>query len=63
MSLLDAMHINPTQPSPILALGNPHLLGMDMSKAAQYWAIEVPIGQRDHKSGAKKRKQPEIGAS
>jgi DNA (cytosine-5)-methyltransferase 1 len=35
---------------------------MGMSDAAAYWGIRVPIGRRDRKSGAKKRKQEEIEA-
>ena len=35
---------------------------MDMSEASAYFGVEVPIGKRDRKSGAKKRKQLEIEA-
>jgi DNA (cytosine-5)-methyltransferase 1 len=40
-----------------LELGDPSLLGMDMSQAAGFWGIEVPIQRRDRKSGARKRSQ------
>jgi len=33
---------------------------MDMTLAANYWDVDVPIGKRDRKSGAKKRKQEDI---
>lgn len=59
-SLIHAISVNPVRPKDILELGDPELLRMDMSKAAKYWGIPVPIGRRDRKSGAKKRKQEEI---
>lgn len=49
-----------TRPKETVALGDPSLLHMDMSEAARYFGIAVPIAQRDRKSGAKKRKQHEI---
>ncbi len=30
---------------------------MDMTEAAEFWDVAVPIGRRDRKSGARKRKQ------
>jgi DNA (cytosine-5)-methyltransferase 1 len=33
---------------------------MDMSEAAAYFDVPIPIGKRDRKSGARKRKQHEI---
>ena len=33
---------------------------MDMTEAAAYWSVEVPIAKRDRKSGATKRKQEDI---
>jgi hypothetical protein len=35
---------------------------MEMSEAAAYYGTPVPIGKRDRRSGAKKRKQDEIEA-
>jgi len=43
-------------------LGDETLVAMDMSQAAKYWNVTVPIGRRDRKSGARKRKQEEIEA-
>ncbi|MGQ0485793.1 MAG: DNA cytosine methyltransferase [Hyphomicrobiales bacterium] len=43
-----------------IALGNPELLSYDMQQAAAYWGISCPIGRRDRKSGARKRKQHDI---
>jgi DNA (cytosine-5)-methyltransferase 1 len=45
------------RPPERLELGNPILLHMSTAQAAAYWGIENPIGQRDRKSGARKRKQ------
>lgn len=57
-----AFDYKPTRPQQVLALGDPALLRFDMSQAARYWGVDVPIGKRDRKSGAKKRKQEEIEA-
>jgi len=46
-------------PQDIVALGDRKLLRLDMSAAAEYFGIPVPIARRDRKSGAKKRKQHE----
>lgn len=52
--------ISKARPGGVRDLGAPSLLRMDMSEAAAYWAVPVPIGRRDRKSGAKKRKQEDI---
>lgn len=57
----DALEITPARPDDILRLGDPALLAMDMTQAAAYWGIPAPIAKRDRKSGARKRKQAEIG--
>lgn len=57
---LAAMGVSPTRPRRALPLGDAALLGMDMSAAADYWGVAVPIARRDRKSGARKRKQEEI---
>ena len=57
-----AMGIKPERPPIQLALGDPELLRMDMSQAAEYFGIAVPISRRDRKSGARKRKQLDIEA-
>lgn len=59
-SLIEAVGVQPVKPAKILELGDPELLRMGMSQAAKYWDIPVPIGRRDRKSGAKKRRQEEI---
>lgn len=60
--IVKALGISPTSPTEAEQLGDAALLKMDMSEAAAYWGIEKPIGRRDKKSGAKKRKQTEIEA-
>jgi DNA (cytosine-5)-methyltransferase 1 len=44
-------------------MGDPQLLKAGMSEMAERFGIIVPIGRRDRKSGAKKRKQEEIEAA
>jgi len=57
---LAAMGVSPARPRRALPLGDAGLLGMDMTAAADYWGVAVPIARRDRKSGARKRKQQEI---
>ncbi len=56
-SIMLAMGTNPTAPTKLLSLGNDRLLRMSLAQAAIYWDIPNPIGQRNKKSGTKKRKQ------
>jgi DNA (cytosine-5)-methyltransferase 1 len=58
--LVEAMGIAPKREKGRIELGQTSLLRMDMSAAAAYFDIPVPIGKRDRKSGATKRKQHEI---
>lgn len=58
--VIEALGVTPTMPSEVISLGNPALLELDMTQASKYWSIERPIGRRDRKSGAKKRKQEDI---
>jgi DNA (cytosine-5)-methyltransferase 1 len=62
-SFIEALGLVPAAPATVLALGEPSLLGLDMTAASAYWGIEVPIGRRDRKSGATKRKQADIEAA
>lgn len=48
------------RPEQSIDLGDTALLYMEMSEAAEYFGVVPPIGRRDRKSGAKKRKQHEI---
>jgi len=61
-SLLEAMNSKPSRPNRVVSLGDEKLLRMDMKAASAYWGVEVPIGRRNKKSGAKKRKQHEVEA-
>jgi len=56
------LNINLLKPQKSLQLGDPALLEMDMTNAANFWGVEAPIAKRDRRSGAKKRKQEEIEA-
>lgn len=61
-AVLSALGVIPEQAETVLNLGDSSLLAMDMSQAASYFGIAVPINRRDRKSGAKKRKQEDIEA-
>ncbi len=60
LAIVAAMGIKLSRPKKILDLGNPSLLSLGMSEAAGLLGVTVPVGRRDRKSGAKKRKQWEI---
>ena len=60
--LIEALGIRPIRAKEKLALGDTELLRMGMSQAAAYWRVPIPIGRRDRRSGAKKRKQEDIEA-
>jgi DNA (cytosine-5)-methyltransferase 1 len=61
-SVLRALGLEPERPDETVLLGDPALLQLDMSEASEHFGIPVPIGKRDRKSGATKRKQHEIEA-
>lgn len=60
--IIEVLGIEPTRPDRTLELGDTALLRMVISAAAAYWGVVNPIGRRNKKSGAKKRKQHEIEA-
>ena len=62
-AVIRALGIDPTRPTEAVALGDERLLSMGSTEAAAHFQVENPIGRRDKKSGAKKRKQEEIEAS
>lgn len=62
-SVLKALGKRQTRPSEPLELGDENLLSMSNTDAAAYFKIKNPIGRRDKKSGAKKRRQAEIEES
>lgn len=59
-SVIRALGVKPQLPRKTIALGSPSLLAMDMTEAAEFWDVEVPIKKRDRKNGLHKRKQHEI---
>lgn len=61
--IVRAAGILPERPRGVMPLGSPSLLRFDMSGAARYFGVPVPIGGRDRKSGARKRKQTEVEAA
>lgn len=61
--ILKALGVQPKRPEWIVELGNPALLGLEMSQAAAYFHVPAPNSRRDRRSGAKKRKQVDIEES
>jgi len=61
--LIQILGHKPTVPKQAIALGEAELTAMEMSQAARYWQIEVPIARRDRKSGVTKRSQEEVEAT
>lgn len=60
--VLLALGVEPSAPSGLLELRDTSLLRLGMAEAAAHFGVATPIGKRDRKSGAKKRKQHEIEA-
>lgn len=61
-ALFEAMGLTPKRPGEAINLGERKLLEFTVSQAAHHWDVDNPIGRRDQKSGARKRKQSEIEA-
>lgn len=61
-SIVSALGVTPKRPEEPISPQNPELLRMEASQAAAFWGVPNPIGRRDKKSGATKRKQWEIEA-
>jgi DNA (cytosine-5)-methyltransferase 1 len=59
-AILTSMRVEGTEIEIPLQLGDPTLLYMEMSEAAEHFGVVAPSGKRDRKSGSKKRKQHEI---
>lgn len=59
-SIIKALNPKTERPEADIDLGDPLLLSMDMSEAANHFGVQAPNSRRDRKSGAKKRKQHEI---
>lgn len=54
--VISALGCKPVRPKVAIQLGEPLLLGMDMSQAASMFGIDRPVGKRDRK-GLPKRRQ------
>ncbi|HEX8126868.1 MAG TPA: DNA cytosine methyltransferase [Allosphingosinicella sp.] len=61
--VIGSMRVMPSRPKGAMPLGNPSLLHMEMSEAAEHFGVVKPSSKRDRKSGAKKRKQHETEAA
>ncbi|ABA81365.1 DNA (cytosine-5-)-methyltransferase [Rhodobacter sphaeroides] len=61
--IVRALGVAPERPARAIDLGEPSLLYMEMSEAAEHFGVAAPSSRRDRKSGAKKRKQHEIEAA
>lgn len=61
-AIMGAFGVEATRPDRTLDLGDPTLLYLEMSEAAERFGVPAPSSKRDRKSGAKKRKQHEIEA-
>jgi DNA (cytosine-5)-methyltransferase 1 len=59
-NIVQALGVTPTRPASSIPLGDPSLLYLEMSQAADHFGVERPAHRRDRKSGVKKRKQHEI---
>ncbi|WP_347303671.1 DNA cytosine methyltransferase [Croceibacterium sp. TMG7-5b_MA50] len=59
-AVVAALGVAPTRPERSISLGDPSLLYMEMSEAAEHFGVPKPSSKRDRKSGATKRKQHEI---
>jgi DNA (cytosine-5)-methyltransferase 1 len=60
--VIAAAGVVPERPQSEIGLGPTQLLEMNMTQASEYWGVAIPIGRRDMKSGARKRKQVDIEA-
>lgn len=60
--IVAALGLSPQPPATVIDPGDPELLALEMSGAARYFGVEVPIGGRDRKSGARKRTQAQVEA-
>ncbi len=57
---MKALGCEPAAVMEAIELGDPSLLYMEMSAAANHFGVARPSMRRDRKSGAKKRKQIDI---
>lgn len=60
--IISALGVTPERPTEALALGDAALLQLRLQEAASFFGVANPIGRRDMKSGATKRRQADIEA-
>lgn len=60
--IINALGVTPERPTKALELGAATLLQMRLQEAAAFFGVANPIGRRDMKSGATKRRQVDIEA-
>lgn len=60
--IIKSLGVTPERPIKAMELGTPALLQMPLQQAADYFGVANPIGRRDKKSGATKRRQVDIEA-
>jgi DNA (cytosine-5)-methyltransferase 1 len=60
LQVIDAIGATPDRPAIACDLGDPQLLGMTVSEAAEFFGVPAPVMRRDKKSGATKRRQEDI---
>jgi DNA (cytosine-5)-methyltransferase 1 len=58
--IIHSIGTEPSHPKGLQRLGDPKLLRMNTREAAEHFDVPVPIGKRDRKSGARKRRQEDI---
>lgn len=63
MQIVQALGHASKRPATSIHLGDPRLLRLGMSEAADYFEVPVAIGKRDRKSGSRKRTQGEVEAA
>lgn len=62
-AVLRGLDLTPARPNEVLSLGDPSLLYLEMSEAAEHFGVIAPSSRRDRKSGTRKRKQYETEAA
>jgi DNA (cytosine-5)-methyltransferase 1 len=60
--VVQSLGLTLVRPERIIDLGDPTLLYMELSEAAEHFGVAKPNSKRDRKSGVKKRNQQEIEA-
>lgn len=63
IEIIRSAGFQPKRPTRSIKLGDPKLLEMGMAEASAYWGVAVPIGNRNRKSGIRKRTQAETEGS